>query len=98
MKTESHYKYLKGTLTLEEVIELIGDMQLTASVRAGAIQYLVNGYTMDKTKGNTSALVKTLHTLNERKKTGNAHKYMHDFISTDKYSPRSKHEQSRLFA
>mgnify|MGYP000642777464 CR=1 FL=1 len=88
MSDAGHYKLLRGRLELEEVVKLIGDMHLSPAIRIGVIEYLVNGISMQETKGNTSKLVEVLHSINQRRNIGKSHEFMRDFICTNKYSPR----------
>lgn len=83
---DNHYKFKKGTLSLEQVVNAMDGLTMIDSVRRGIIDYYVNGKTIKQTKVNSGMLIPYLRQVNVN--ITNSSMYMRRFLCTDEFSPR----------
>lgn len=83
---DNHYKFKKGTLTLEQVVNAMDGLTMIDSVRRGVIDYYVNGKTIKQTKVNSGMLIPYLREVNVN--IANSSMYMKRFLYTNDFSPR----------
>ncbi len=83
---DNHYKFKKGTLSLEQVANAMDGLNMIDSVRRGIIDYYVNGKTIKQTKVNSGMLIPYLRQVNTN--VANSSMYMKRFLCTNEFSPR----------
>jgi hypothetical protein len=86
MSNSQHYKYNRGKVSLEEVVDAMDGIKMFESIRKAVIGYFVNGKTVKDLNVNTSILMPVLREVN-----GNIiynSSYMRRFLSTNEFSPR----------
>ena len=91
---DNHYKFKKGTLSLEQVVNAMDGLKMIDSVRRGIIDYYVNGKTIKETKVNSGMLIPYLRQVNVN--ITNSSMYMRRFLCTDEFSPRKRMETDTI--
>lgn len=91
MIVDNHYKFRKGTLSLEQVVEAMDGIKMTDSIRRAVIDYFVNNKTIKQTNVNSGMLIPNLRQVNVN--YTNSNMYLRRFLYTDEFSPRSKSKQ-----
>lgn len=85
---ENHYKFRKGKISMERVVNAMDGMTMIESVRRGIIDYFVNGKTVKETKVNSSLLMPYLREVNSNITVDNL--YVKRFLYTNEFSPRGR--------
>lgn len=85
---ENHYKFRKGKISMERVVNAMDGMTMIESVRRGIIDYFVNGKTVKETKVNSSLLMPYLREVNTNITVDNL--YVKRFLYTNEFSPRGR--------
>ena len=88
MIEDNHYKFRKGKISMERVVNAMDGMTMIESVRRGIIDYFVNGKTVKETKVNSSLLMPYLREVNANITVDNL--YVKRFLYTNEFSPRRK--------
>lgn len=88
MIADNHYKFKKGTLSLEQVVKAMDGIKMIDSVRRGVIDYFVNGKTIKETKVNSGMLIPYLRQVNVN--IANSNMYLKRFLCTNDFSPRKR--------
>ena len=88
MMDENHYKFRKGKISMERVVNAMDGMTMIESVRRGIIDYFVNGKTVKETKVNSSLLMPYLREVNTNITVDNL--YVKRFLYTNEFSPRGR--------
>ena len=83
---ENHYKYRKGTLTLEQLTDAMDGVKMTDSIRRAVIDYYVNDKTIKETNVNSGMLITCLKQVNVN--ITNSNMYLKRFLYTNDFSPR----------
>ena len=89
---DNHYKFRKGRISLERVVNAMDGINMIDSVRRGIIEYFVEGKTVKETKVNSSLLMPYLREVNTNITIDNL--YVRKFLYTDEFSPRGKQNVS----
>lgn len=88
MIEDNHYKFRKGKISMERVVNAMDGMTMIESVRRGIIDYFVNGKTVKETKVNSSLLMPYLREVNSNITVDNL--YVKRFLYTNEFSPRGR--------
>lgn len=82
----AHYKYKKGTITLQDMIKVVDRLHAMNSVKRALFMYFVDGKNIKETKVNSSLLIPYLHQVNELI-GDNLHDYKQRFLYTNEFNP-----------
>lgn len=86
MSNMEHYKYNRGKVSLEEVVDAMDGIKMYESIRKAVIGYFVGGKTVKQLNVNTSTLMPILRQVNGNIVYNSS--YVRRFISTNEFSPR----------